>query len=326
MDGRLNNCRRSNVNLQELYKQLFHLRSAAEDTHLAGLAAGALLTHEVSMVQSHYKVLASVENVGDSATSVITKFPRYYCQGEKEVYERERRFVFDLCYNGTRWASWFGLAELYDSASELLLNDACKLLDCREFAQTDRYAQAIRVYRERCHMSLLKCIEHASNDGDMAEMEEMLGLCRFDMIQNVPPAFDNFNAKMVWALACLILWGGLDVPTMPRDSSWVAALTDALAHFRNASALLPREWSYWYYQGKLLEKMGSDNIEAALASYVKAIVRAPTLIEPFYRLHASRLKVRALTTRSLTGRTCSLSLSLSVTPFPACAPLTDKGG
>ena len=115
-------------------------------------------------------------------------------------------------------------------------------MDCREFGKKLDYAHNIRVYRDRCHKSLLKCIEYAANDDDkvclalifqicfiigtrarlayslsnlldhshytdisirscQADMEEMLGLCRLDVIQNVPPAYDNMNTKMVCCMS-----------------------------------------------------------------------------------------------------------------------------
>lgn len=50
------------------------------------------------------------------------------------------------------------------------------------------------------------------------------------------------------------------------------------------------DWSYVYYLGKLSEKL-SYSRETSFAYYDKAITLNPSAVDPFYRLHASRLKL-----------------------------------
>lgn len=50
------------------------------------------------------------------------------------------------------------------------------------------------------------------------------------------------------------------------------------------------DWSYVYYLGKLSEKLKHSR-ETSFAYYEKAISLNPSAVDPFYRMHASRLKL-----------------------------------
>lgn len=50
------------------------------------------------------------------------------------------------------------------------------------------------------------------------------------------------------------------------------------------------DWSHAFYVGKLCEKLGYS-LEESFSYYAQAIVLNPSAVDPFYRMHASRLKL-----------------------------------
>lgn len=50
------------------------------------------------------------------------------------------------------------------------------------------------------------------------------------------------------------------------------------------------DWSHAFYLGKLSEKLGCSK-DISLSYYAKAIALNPSAVDPFYRMHASRLKL-----------------------------------
>lgn len=50
------------------------------------------------------------------------------------------------------------------------------------------------------------------------------------------------------------------------------------------------DWSHAFYAGKLCEKLGYS-LDKSLSYYAQAIALNPSAVDPFYRMHASRLKL-----------------------------------
>lgn len=50
------------------------------------------------------------------------------------------------------------------------------------------------------------------------------------------------------------------------------------------------DWSHAFYVGKLCEKLGYS-LDESLSYYAQAIALNPSAVDPFYRMHASRLKL-----------------------------------
>ena len=50
------------------------------------------------------------------------------------------------------------------------------------------------------------------------------------------------------------------------------------------------DWSHAFYLGKICEKLGCSH-DTSLSYYAKAIALNPSAVDPFYRMHASRLKL-----------------------------------
>lgn len=50
------------------------------------------------------------------------------------------------------------------------------------------------------------------------------------------------------------------------------------------------DWSHAFYVGKLCEKLGYSH-DVSFSYYAKAIDLNPSAVDPFYRMHASRLKL-----------------------------------
>lgn len=50
------------------------------------------------------------------------------------------------------------------------------------------------------------------------------------------------------------------------------------------------DWSHAFYLGKLCEKLGYSH-NTSFSYYAKAMALNPSAVDPFYRMHASRLKL-----------------------------------
>ncbi|CAM8898783.1 unnamed protein product [Rhodiola kirilowii] len=76
-----------------------------------------------------------------------------------------------------------------------------------------------------------------------------------------------------------------------KDAMWRNYCENSLKHFKKASAH-EQDWTHAFYMGKLSEKLGLSH-EISFSYYSEAIALNPSAVDPFYRMHASRLKLLA---------------------------------
>lgn len=135
-----------------------------------------------------------------------------------------------------------------------------------------------------------------------SEIHELLALVYYDSLQNVVPFYDQRSV----------------VPS--KDAAWTMFCQNSMKHFKKAFAhkyiwfpsplslfyflflkYKPNQplyafsdyrpdWSHAFYMGKLSEKLGYPH-ELSFSYYDKAINLNPSAVDPFYRMHASRLKL-----------------------------------
>jgi hypothetical protein len=75
-----------------------------------------------------------------------------------------------------------------------------------------------------------------------------------------------------------------------RDAAWRARVAAAAAAWAAGAAAAPSEWLFPLYRGKCAAKLGAPPAEV-LALYAQAARLGRGLLEPLYRLHATRLKL-----------------------------------
>eukprot|EP00850_Spirogloea_muscicola_P012057 SM000077S21531 [mRNA] locus=s77:30009:40972:+ [translate_table: standard] len=105
----------------------------------------------------------------------------------------------------------------------------------------------------------------------LREAHELLGLVLYDSVQNVYPSFDQRRHQPA------------------HDEAWQKQCKEAFDHIRLAFGNSRKDWKWPLYLGKLSEKLDHP-FEESLAYYKEARDLNPLVVEPLYRLHASRLK------------------------------------
>eukprot|EP00850_Spirogloea_muscicola_P007754 SM000040S14766 [mRNA] locus=s40:259386:270204:+ [translate_table: standard] len=192
-------------------------------------------------------------------------------QGEEFVERYVSLLKYDICSNPRRFASWKRLAELYDEVVDLILNDGSKSMAAWEWRQNHQLAFRILVNRRRCRRSLFRCLDIAASGDEEREAHELLGLVLYDSVQNVYPSFDQRRHQPA------------------HDEAWQKQCKEAFDHIQLAFGNSRKDWKWPLYLGKLSEKLDHP-LEESLAYYKEARYLNPLVVEPLYRLHASRLK------------------------------------
>ncbi|PWA96496.1 tetratricopeptide repeat (TPR)-like superfamily protein [Artemisia annua] len=215
-----------------------------------------------------YYLLAQSEEISATdkwAGFVLTK------EGEDFVQQTAKLFKYDLLFNPLRFESWQRLATIYDEEVDLLLNDGSKQINVTGWRKNASYSQRVDTSRRRSRRCLLMTLALANTADQQGEIHELLALVYYDGLQNVVPIYDQrFNLPV-------------------KDAEWKMFCQNSMKHFEKAFAH-KEDWSYVYYLGKLSEKL-SYSRETSFAYYDKAIALNPSAVDPFYRLHASRLKL-----------------------------------
>ncbi|GBG76720.1 hypothetical protein CBR_g22939 [Chara braunii] len=222
----------------------------------------------VEVYSNLYYLLTQVEEMSASvqwAGFVLTK------EGEEFVEHNSNLINYDLCYHPMRYESWYRMATLHDEAVDLLLNDGSKNRSVAAWRRNKDFLQRVEVSRRRSRRCLLKSLVLAPNREVQGEVQELLGLVYYDAIQNVVPLYDQRRHQPV------------------REKAWRNLCENATLHFKGAFAKKP-EWLHLFYLGKLSEKLGHPPGEA-LAFYKRASEMNPSILDPIYRLHASRMKL-----------------------------------
>ncbi|XP_012492972.1 calcineurin-binding protein 1 isoform X1 [Gossypium raimondii] len=192
-------------------------------------------------------------------------------EGEEFVQQNANLFKYDLLYNPLRFESWQRLANIYDEEVDLLLNDGSKHINVSGWRKNITLPQRVETSRRRSRRCLLISLALAKTSEQQCEIHELLALVYYDSLQNVVPFYDQRSL----------------VPS--RDAVWRIYCENSMRHFKKA-LMHKQDWSHAFYIGKLCEKLGYS-YETSLSYYDKAIALNPSAVDPFYRMHASRLKL-----------------------------------
>ncbi|CAI9277317.1 unnamed protein product [Lactuca saligna] len=192
-------------------------------------------------------------------------------EGEEFVQQTAKLFKYDLLFNPMRFDSWQRLATIYDEEVDLLLNDGSKQINVTGWRKNATFAQRVDTSRRRSRRCLLMTLALAQTPIQQGEIHDLLALVYYDGLQNVVPIYDQ----------------RLNLPI--KDAEWKMFCENSMKHFEKAFAQ-KEDWSYVYYLGKLSEKLKYSR-EKSFAYYDKAIALNPSAVDPFYRMHASRLKL-----------------------------------
>ncbi|KAL0394134.1 UNVERIFIED_CONTAM: Calcineurin-binding protein 1 [Sesamum latifolium] len=215
-----------------------------------------------------YYLLAQSEEISATdkwAGFVLTK------EGEEFVEHNANLFKYDLLYNPMRFESWQRLANIYDEEVDLLLNDGSKQINVLGWRKNASLPQRVETSRRRSRRCLLMTLALAKTATQQGEIHELLALVYYDGLQNVVPFYDQRSV----------------VPL--KDEAWKMFCQNSMSHFKKAFKH-KEDWSHAFYVGKLCEKLGYS-YDASFSYYAQAIALNPSAVDPFYRMHASRLKL-----------------------------------
>ncbi|OMO66888.1 Tetratricopeptide-like helical [Corchorus capsularis] len=239
---------------------------------------GSLKQYKASSFQSSEPYLEVYSNLyyflaQSEEMNATDKWPGFVLtkEGEEFVQQNANLFKYDLLYNPLRFESWQRLANIYDEEVDLLLNDGSKHINVSGWRKNTTLPQRVETSRRRSRRCLLISLALAKTSDQQCEIHELLALVYYDSLQNVVPFFDQRSV----------------VPS--RDAAWRMYCENSLRHFKKAF-MHKQDWSHAFYIGKLCQKLGSS-IETSLSYYDKAIALNPSAVDPFYRMHASRLKL-----------------------------------
>ncbi|KAI3908735.1 hypothetical protein MKW98_029285 [Papaver atlanticum] len=215
-----------------------------------------------------YYILAQAEEM-----SATDKWPGFVLtkEGEEFIEQNSNLFKYDLLYNPLRFESWQKLANIYDEEVDLLLNDGSKHINVVGWRKNTSLPQRVETSRRRSRRCLLMSLALSKTPIQQSEIHELLALVYYDGIQNVVPIYDQRSV----------------LPT--KDESWITFCQNSMSHFEKAFSHKP-DWSHAFYLGKLCVKLGYP-YEKAFSYYEKAIHLNPSAVDPFYRMHTSRLKL-----------------------------------
>ncbi|CAI9093601.1 OLC1v1029145C2 [Oldenlandia corymbosa var. corymbosa] len=239
---------------------------------------GSLKEQQTSLVTSsepYYDVYCNLYHVLalSEEMSATDKWPGFVLtkEGEDFVEQSAKLFKYDLLYNPLRFESWQRLANLYDEEVDLLLNDGSKQINVSSWRKNADLPQRVERSRRRSRRCLLMTLALAKTAVQQGEIHELLALVYYDGIQNVVPFYDQRYIS----------------PSKDRD--WTMFCQNSMKHFKKAFEH-KEDWSHAFYLGKLCEKL-SYSKDLSFSYYAKAIALNSSAVDPFYRMHASRLKL-----------------------------------
>ncbi|XP_071917630.1 calcineurin-binding protein 1 isoform X2 [Coffea arabica] len=222
--------------------------------------------HDVYSNLYYFLALSEEMSATDKwAGFVLTK------EGEEFVEQNAKLFKYDLLYNPLRFESWQRLANIYDEEVDLLLNDGSKQINVLGWRKNPTLPQRVEKSRRRSRRCLLMTLALAKTAIQQGEIHELLALVYYDGVQNVVPFYDQRSM----------------IPS--KDAVWMMFCQNSMRHFKKAFEH-KEDWSHAFYLGKICEKLGCSH-DTSLSYYAKAIALNPSAVDPFYRMHASRLKL-----------------------------------
>ena len=202
--------------------------------------------------------------------------------GHKDIAMEAKPFINHLAMNVMDSEVWLNLGIVYDQAKDLLQNDAAKLIPASQWSTNTVNLELARDLSKKIKTCLL--ISYAlvqfspegtptMSDISKEELLEMLALSMYDAIINVAPEYNQLTTNPV------------------KGPSYRSCLNLAQRFFIELKPYKPNDWRLCLGLGKTIEKLEGSLTVAALKEYERAIEYGKTLLEPLYRLHASRLKL-----------------------------------
>ncbi|KAL7159263.1 hypothetical protein ABFS83_01G016200 [Erythranthe nasuta] len=215
-----------------------------------------------------YHLLAQSEE-----TSATDKWAGFVLtrEGEEFVQHNANLFKYDLLYNPLRFESWQKLANIYDEEVDLLLNDGSKQINVLGWRKNGALPLRVEASRRRSRRCLLVTLALSKTAAQQGEIHELLALVYYDGLQNVVPFYDQRSVVPV------------------KDEDWKKFCQNSMSHFKKAFKH-KEDWSHAFYVGKLCEKLEYSH-DVSFSYYAQAIALNPSAVDPFYRMHASRLKL-----------------------------------
>mmetsp|Transcript_16588 Transcript_16588/g.46306 ORF Transcript_16588/g.46306 Transcript_16588/m.46306 type:complete len:1287 (-) Transcript_16588:221-4081(-) len=196
--------------------------------------------------------------------------------GWEEVLQREKTISNDLALSPQRFASWEKLADLYSQALEALLADLAHWTSAGIWDPHSLHAQRVALLGRRARRAWVAARHASTTEDDAGFMEDYFACELYKQAQSVPPAADQRRR------------------CAPRDEAWRRDLCHASLAFQRAKVILPEEWSFPYYMAKVAAKLGEPPeryLRLMAQSCHLATVHSGGILEPLYRLHASRMKL-----------------------------------
>ncbi|CAD7697354.1 unnamed protein product [Ostreobium quekettii] len=202
---------------------------------------------------------------------------------DEKIEEQVQWVKWDLVFNPTRCWSWETLGMCYKDASETLWDNAAIEVQPGAWPQHEAWIRRL----ERLQRWQLRCLaiaralgakDSSVSDSDVAELDEALGEAVFNVLQCVPPQHHGKKRAIEF------------------DAESQAKCRFALKRYMEAANVLSEEWTFMLYVGKLtwkLKEEGWENksMDIFAQTAMFATVHGGGLVEPIYRLHATRLKL-----------------------------------
>eukprot|EP00873_Tetraselmis_striata_P018310 jgi/Tetstr1/438574/TSEL_027125.t1 len=197
--------------------------------------------------------------------------------GWEAVAGLENSIRNDLALNPRRLAAWERLSQLYDDALGALQADLAQWVGVSGWhAACSTHQPRLAMLQRRVRRAWVAAVHTSGSVEDSGFMEDNLGCSLYREAQSLPPLADQRGRKL------------------ERGPAWRGSLEGALRAFKRAEPCMPEEWSFPYYQGKILAKFGAkpdEYLHLMARGCRMATVYSGGLLEPLYRLHASRLKL-----------------------------------
>ncbi|PIN24718.1 hypothetical protein CDL12_02541 [Handroanthus impetiginosus] len=255
----------SNGFLDTMLKVLFPENESSAQQNTSSLESS---DPYLEVYRNLYYLLAQSEEMSATdkwAGFVLTK------EGKEFVEHNADLFKYDLLYNPLRFESWQRLANIYDEEVDLLLNDGSKQINVLGWRKNPDLPQRVETSRRRSRRCLLMTLALAKTGTQQGEIHELLALVYYDGLQNVVPFYDQRSVLPL------------------KDAAWKIFCENSMSHFKKAFKH-KEDWSHAFYVGKLCEKLGHSH-DVSFSYYAQAIALNPSAVDPFYRMHASRLKL-----------------------------------
>ncbi|XVE97626.1 hypothetical protein REPUB_Repub03eG0035000 [Reevesia pubescens] len=179
----------------------------------------------------------------------------------------------NMTYSTTPYTftSWQRLANIYDEEVDLLLNDGSKHINVSGWRKNTTLPQRVETSRRRSGRCLLISLALGKTSEQQCEIHELLALVYYDSLQNVVPFFDQQSV----------------VPS--RDAVWRMYCDNSLRHFKKAFT-----HKYFCFSESLPFHL---YVMLLMFNIIRCIPSADPIklyiitVDPFYRMHASRLKL-----------------------------------